>query len=406
MSKHIYSLFILFVLLISGTCFAGDTQAPDRSTALTVVEEIRRGSIDGEIGIYYELIDYDKAFYTEDDRTLPLDDGDILVPYFQINYRTPYYFGFRIGAGLTGYTHLNGSSERENTNEDFDEFVFHELYLQYGISKTSFKIGRQELEDTVFLSDYYEAFSLTSRELEKLRVTFAVVKELAESDISKFIEFQNINRGNDSLDDYLYAIEAKWDIVPGSVAATLYYYHEENLYYLYGTHGKLSHEVQGIGSGLIFDAYATEEDSRNGLRDIRDNVHDTHIFHINPYIEIRDLTLALGYIGTDHDIGAREGGVIDDFINPFNEGDKVYEPDAETWYCSLSYEVDSFSVGGVFGRTTWMSDSGTLTEEEVDIKAGLKILETFMLEAAFAIVSSESPQGDLSVLEMSVTYEF
>jgi len=98
--------------------------------------------------------------------------------------------------------------------------------------------------------------------------------------------------------------------------------------------------------------------------------------------------------------------VIDDYFNPFNEGDRVYEPDAETWYGSLSYELDNFNAGLIIGRTKYLDDTRRLKEKEFDIKAGLKFLDNFRLETEFAIVDSESNEGDFNLLEVLLTYEF
>jgi hypothetical protein len=408
MKKNIFILIIvtgLVFALCDHTLLAGKNVI-ENSNISRILNELRQGSLTGEVGIYNEHINYDKENYIEDDEIMELNDSDLIAPYFQINYTTPVYAGFSLGAGLTGFTHINGNSDRENSIDDYDKFVVHQIYLKYDISQTAFKIGRQKHEESFFLSDYYESFRLTSQEIQNLFLSFSLVKKVADSDISKFLEFQNVNRGDNSIDDYLYATEITWTIVPNAITITPYYYHQGNLYDLYGSHVELFHETEEITIGLNMDAYATDENNDNGMRDINDEVKNSGIYHINPYVEISNFTLAAGYIEADRDVGAREGGLIDDYFNPFNEGDNVYEADARTWYGSLSYEADSFNAGLVFGRTEYIDDEQHLTEEEFNINASLKFLENFKLETEFAIVNSESPQGDFKLLEMALTYEF
>ncbi len=406
-NKIIFCLMLLYAFntFFRHACFAAE--APGESHAINnIISELKRGILTGEVGLYYEGVNYKKDHFIEDNEIMELDDSDITAPYFQVDYTTARYSGFSIGAGLTGYEHFDGELDRTDEMDDHDHFVIHRLYLKHEISRTSFTIGRQELEDTVFLSDYYEALSLASKELENLSILLAVVEEVAESDISKFIEFQNINRGEESVDDHLYVAEAAWDVVPEAVAATFYYYHHGNIYDLYGTHVELFYDTDGIGFGMHADAYATDEDSGNGLRSADGSAQASDIYHVNPFIEVGDFTLSAGYIKTDHDAGARVGGLIDDYFNPFNEGDKVYEANAETRYCELFYEKDYFRAGLVSGRTDYLDGSQRLSEKEFDIKADLQLLDNVELRTEFAIVDSESPEGDFNTLEMSLTYKF
>lgn len=87
-----------------------------------------------------------------------------------------------------------------------------------------------------------------------------LVTEVADSDISKFIEFQNVNRGDVAAGDVLYAVEATWDIVPEGAAVTLYYYHQRRLFGLFGTHFELSREAGEAEFSLNVDLYVTDED--------------------------------------------------------------------------------------------------------------------------------------------------
>ncbi len=406
--KHIsLILFFTAVTILSGygSVRAEGTDGED-NVFNEIISEIRRGSLWGEAGIYYERVNYDKDRFVEDGEITELGDDDLIVPYFQINYLTPEYSGFSFGAGLTGYDHINGGLDRSRDSDESDHFVFHEVYLKYNISETDIKAGRHEMEDSLFLSDYYEAISLSSGEFENLSLFFAVISEVAESDISKFVEFQNINRGGGSIDDFLYAGEVKWDVLPGALSSTMYYYHQGNLYGLYGIHAEIVHEMEETTVGLKGDVYGTDEDNRNGLRDENGDVKNSHIFNINPYFVVNDVVLGAGYIKADRDVGGREGGLIDDYFNPFNEGDKVYEPDAETGYGFISYETEQFNAGLVYGKTDYRDEGVRREEREFDIKGGMKFFENFLLEAEFAYVESESHEGDFNLLEVLVKYEF
>jgi hypothetical protein len=351
----------------------------NHSLFTAIMDELKRGKLKGTVGLYYELTDYEQSTFIEEEEVMPLDDSRLLIPYFQIEYQSRAYKRFRLGIGFTGFVHIIKDVEEEDAFRDFERFITHKLFLQYDISKTTLRLGRIELEDS---------------------------KEVAEADIDKLTDFQNINRGDTSIDDHLVVVEISVDIIPESLSAILYYYHQGNLYDLYGTHAEFSRNFSDMTFGLSVDYYATHEDGKNGIRNIRDEVEDTDIYHIRPFVEYEDFAIAVGYIQADRTVGAREGGLLDDYFNPLNEGDRVYEPDAETIYGSLEYDGAHVTAEIIYGETTYRDNSSRLKEREFDINGSLEFWENVKLETEFAIVNSESPEGDFLLLETALTYEF
>lgn len=402
--------FIFFIGILFITTYAHPLKAWGNSEENhftdRIMNAIKSGSFIGKIGIYYEHQNYDKKSFLEDDEIIKLEESNLVVPYFQIEYLSPRYRDFSIGVGLTGYTHINENSEQKNRIGDPDSIVFHQLYLSYKISQTTLKLGRQSIEDSLFLADYYEAFSIHSEEIDNLILNFYLVDKVAESDINEFIEFEDVNRGSETIDDFLYAAEVTWDMIEDALDATFYYYHQGHLYDLYGAHFALSHDIDSMRFGLNFDFYATDEDSKNGMKNIHDEVDDTGIYHIAPYVEFNSFILAAGYIEADRLTGAREGGLIDDYFNPFNEGNNVYAPDAKTWYGAFGYEQEQYSIGVIFGSTDYVDNGQRLDETEFDITGSLTFKERYRLEAEFSNVNSDSQEGDYTLLEMALTYEF
>jgi hypothetical protein len=397
---------VIFITLSAPTIVLAEEDAGSTGFFTTIMEELKRGELKGIVGLYYEVTDYEQSTFVEEEEVMQLDDSRLLIPYFQVEYQSRAYKRVSLGIGFTGYFHIITDVEEDEAFRDFERFVTHKLFLQYDLSKTTLRIGRIELEDSLVLTDYYKALSISSREIENIGFLFAYIEKVAESDIDKLTDFQNINRGDETIDDRFIAVEIPVDIIPDLLSATLYYYHQGNLYDLYGAHSEFSSSFNDITLGLDFDYYATHEDSKNGLRNMHDEIDDTHIHHVSPFAEYKDFSLAAGYIETDPRVGAREGGLIDDYFNPFNEGDHVYEPDAETVYGSLEYGTDFVTVEMVYGETTYLDNSSRLKEREFDINGSFEFSESFRLEAEFAIVNSESPEGDFILLETALMYEF
>lgn len=402
-----FTFFILILFIIDyvhPVKVLGNSEE-DHSTN-RIMSAIKSGTFKGKIGIFYEHLNYDEESFLEDDETIKLEESNLVVPYLQVEYLSPRFMDFSIGAGLTGYTHINQNNEQKNRTGDPDDLVFHKLYISYNISRTTLKLGRQSIEDSLFLADYYEAFSIHSKEVESVILNFYLVDKVAESDINEFIEFDNFNRGEEKIDDFLYAAEVAWDVIEDTLDTTLYYYHQGHLYDLYGTHVILTHAINSMGFGLNFDFYATQEDSKNGMKNIHDEVDDTDIYHIRPYLEFHDFSISAGYIETDRLAGAREGGLIDDYFNPFNEGNNVYAPDAKTWYGSLEYEQKHLTIGIIFGNTDYIDNGQRFDDTEFNINTCFTFKERFRLETEFSRIHSDSPEGDYTLLETALIYEF
>ncbi|UCE78102.1 MAG: Opr family porin [Nitrospiraceae bacterium] len=407
MQRHLLlTVFSILVTFCTPAIVLSEDDSSNHSLFTTIMEELKRGEVNGTVGLYYELTDYEQSTFVEEEEVMQLDDSRLLIPYFQIEYQSRVYKRFSLGIGFTGYVHIIKDVEEEDAFRDFERFLTHKLFLQYDISKTTLRLGRIELEDSLFLTDYYKALSLSLREIENIGFLFAYIEEVAEADIDKLTDFQDINRGDTSIDDHLVAMEIPVDIIPESFSATLYYYHQGNLYDLYGKHVEFSHNFNEVTLGLYVDYYATHEDSKNGMRNIQDEVEDTDIYHISPFVEYENFALTAGYIQADRNVGAREGGLIDDYFNPFNEGDRVYEPDAKTVYGSVEYHTDHIIVEIVYGETTFRDDLLRLKERELDLNGSLEFWKNVKLETEFAIVNSESPEGDFVLLETALTYEF
>ncbi|MEE9524622.1 MAG: hypothetical protein V3V59_07725, partial [Thermodesulfovibrionales bacterium] len=248
MKNKILILFVVSFVIIG---FFHTVKAEDDMDEYEVAEETpdetEFGVFEGEAGLYYEHTEYEKDSFVEDGATEELDDSTLIVPYFQIEYTTNEYYGLSIGAGLTGYVHLDG--ELNDIMDGHDYFVFHRLKLNYNISKTNIAIGRQKLGDTTLLDDYYESLSLTSEEINNLLIVLALVDKYGEADPDSFIEFFDVNKENGDTGDYIYALEVKWSIMPDIIKTTIYYYHQKDLYDLIGNHTELHHETEEYGFG-------------------------------------------------------------------------------------------------------------------------------------------------------------
>ena len=113
-----------------------------------------------------------------------------------------------------------------------------------------------------------------------------------------------------------------------------------------------------------------------------------------------------GYIETDDRFGAREGDIVDDYFVPLSEGDKVFEPSAETYYFYTEYEHSKYELFAGYGETEYSEDGTALKERELTLSTEIKFNENIALELETSKVRSDSPEGDFSKYQVEFILEF
>jgi hypothetical protein len=401
----IFSFGTILTLSSSSLVWA-DLITPGHEEPHRRTEEESESRLSVEGGFYHEEKNFKKDRFVEDSDIRDLKNERFTAAYLKLDYKTPEYFDLNFGIGVTGYTFINDKIEEDPEAGDRENFLLRELYLQYNLSKTSFTLGRHEIGGTTFVGFYFEAFSITSHELEDVDLIFVAAKKTAEVDLPDIMDFRDVDFGNSDVGDTFYILEVTWRALPDLFSMTPYYLRQADLFDLYGAHLDLMQERKEMTMGLIVDFYMTDEDKENGIRDSEGRVTNTNVYHINPYIRAHGFTLGIGYMEADHDVGAREGDLIDDYFNPLNEGDMIYQPGAETWYGTLQWERDRLILEFAYGDTDYLDDLLPLTEREFDIRTEFEFTENLILEADFAHVDSESPEGSYNKFEIEITYEY
>ena len=403
----VLTFFFGMTLMPSGSSMLwADHIIPGHEKLYIGTEDELESRLSGETGFYHEEKNFKRSRFVEDGEIRDLRNERFTAAYLKLDLRTPEYSNLSLGVGVTGYAFINKKIEEDPEAGEREDFFLRELYLQYSLSKTLFKLGRQETGGITFVDFYFEAFSITSHELENVDFIFVAARKTAEVDLPDIMDFRDVDFGNSEIGDTFYILEVTWRALPDLFSLTPYYLRQADLFDLYGVHLDVAQERKEVTLGLRADFYMTDEDRENGIKDSEDRVMDTNIYHINPYLSAHGFTLGVGYMEADHDVGAREGDLIDDYFNPLNEGDMIYQPGAETWYGTVQWERERFILEFAYGDTDYLDDQRSLTEREFDIRTEIEFTENLILEADIAHVDSDSPEGSYDKFEFEITYEF
>ncbi len=409
--KILIAAMVWMMPVIALTFFAGsrlwaESMAPGHTGARIPPGVAKDAGLSGEAGFYHEEKDFNRDRFVEDGEPRDLPDERFTAAFLNLDYRTNVCLNLSLGAGMTGYLFINDAIPPDPETADRRDLLFRDLYLQYEWSRTSVKLGRQEVVGTTFEGFYFEALSIISRELDSVSAVLLAARKAAEVDLPDIIDFRDVNFDNRDAGNTFYLAEFTWHLRPDLVTVTPYYMRQGDLFDLYGTHLEFTQEWPAVVLGLEADYYRTDEDRKNGITDAKGRVRDTSVFHIKPTVSADPLTFGIGYIGANRDVGAREGDLIDDYFNPLNEGDMLYQPGAKTWYGELLWQWGRFNLELGYGHTDYRDELGRLKDREFNIRTELTLAEDLLLEADFARVDSEGPEGSFHKFETEIIYAF
>ena len=344
------------------------------TTASSLKDIVDGGTYSGDIGVHGSW---------QDDK---VSDEEFGNAFLYLNVESGDWKGFKVGVGFTVLTEL-----WENNDGDADA-VHGELlnlaYINYSAADFSATLGRQEI-DLEWIGDYHEAFSLEYTGIKDATITALVTRSIAVADPDEISEkFEKI-LDSDGDDATGYAVDAKYEGIE-NVALNGYVFGVTDLFKGYGL--KVDYDTEIIGATAH---YAGSKEDANGA-------DDGAIFHGELRGAFAGFTVAGGYIWTDKDAGAASLATLGDNISPLEDGNHVYDPDADTYYVAVGYEYDALSLSALYGNTEYSSDD----ETEINVIAGYEILDDLSLEAIFVDVDAEASTDDYTRYQLMLTFAF
>ena len=351
-------------LLLSSSMFANDS----------IDASIKNGTVSGDVTLYAEKTD--KKGNTPDEG---FTSGSI-----GLGYETADFNGFKASVGFRGNHDFSEVEDGDYGNEDTKALV-HTANISYGNDVANLTVGRQEV-DLEWMGDFHEAAMLGITAIPNTEITLGYTKRVAVADADAQLEaFEEVND-----DKGAYVLDVKYEGIKGLVLNP-YYYDANNTASWYGL--KADYDVDTFGvTGHIA---ASNEDVAGA--------DDGQIMHLEARTSIAGLGLNAGYITTDKDagIGSMEAAAGDN-INPFEEGNQVYEADADTTYLGLSYEVAGLELGSIYGQTKYAQDK----EKELNITADYSITDNLSTGLLFVDVNAQDSGDDYNKIAATLAYSF
>jgi len=333
------------------------------------------GTVSGDINLFYKSLDNNSAA-----------DSAYATAFLGLKYQTPEYEGLAAGIAVR-----HGSELYEKHTNDADEgtnTLVSEAYIHYSRNDFSISLGRQEI-DLEWLGDFHEALTFNTMASANTELTLGYSRAIAvaaEDDLQD--SFTDIG------DEGVYFLDAK--VQPTEFMSL-------NPYVLYSadiaTSAGLKADLEyssGIGITLHYALSNTDIDGET----------DGDVLHLDVRGNVADVGMNAGYIKTDKVAGIGHLGDLGDNINPFEEGNQVYEADAKTIYVGAAYGLGNLSLSALYGQT---DDSGNAKEKELDLVAEYDFadqVENLSLAAVFADISADSSADDYQKLTLMLSYGF
>ena len=297
-----------------------------------------------------------------------------------LGYETGSYYGFKANVGFRA-NHDFSEVEEGDYGED-SKSILHTANISYTNEYFGLSVGRQEI-DLEWMGDYHEAAVLGITAIPNTTVILGYSNRIAVADVDAALEdFDKFNG-----DDGAYVLDIKYEGFDGFVINP-YYYDANNLASWYGLKADYDNNMFGL--------------TLHGASSSEDTMDDGDIVHFEARTSISDLSLALGYITTDNSAGAGSMASIGDNISPFEDGNQVYEADADTTYLSLGYEINGFELGALYGQTDYSNDK----ENELNLSADYGLTDHLTVGALFVDVDAEDGDDDYNRLALTLQYSF
>lgn len=364
-------------ILLSGSLLADSGNLSD---------SIKNGQFSGDVTLYGEMVDFD-------DRTVT--DAAFAMGSVGLNYNTERYMGVQIDLGIRANGMLSEKEDGDYYGFDDNGNKLKNVNVAVGTANISYEnesfstvIGRQEL-DYEWIGDFHEAALLSLSAIPDTVLSAGYSQRFMEvNDDSALYEMEKMS------EDGIFFADIKYEGIP-SLMINPYAYHVPDLAQWYGLILAYDEEIFGA---TVHGATSNEEIS---------STEDGSIYHIEGRAAHMGVSLALGYITTDSDGAIGSMDLVGDNINPLEDGNQVYTNSANTFYGSIEYEYDAFTVGAMYGNTTYDSSPDTdLNEGELDLTLAYTFTDALSAELLYANVNAENDAEDYDKTFLKVAYTF
>lgn len=341
----------------------------------TLEEAFKAGKASGDISVYSDSKDNSTGV-----------NAGFTAGTIGVTYETGTFYNLNAKASFRAGHKFDETENNDYKGSFTQNSVMNEALIKYSRDSFSLSVGRQAV-DYEWITKYAEGAIAEITAIPNTTLTLGFADRRAKADVDEITAFVDVNK------DGIYFIDAKIGGVEG-LEIKPYYYSMPKLADVYGIRAAYSNGMFGI----VGQYAATNEDVTA--------TKDGDIAHIELSATASDITLTAGYFTTDKDGGVGSMTVYGDSLSPMDEGSKVFNTDAETFYGSIGTTISGLSLTALYGSTEYLNGSAKEKEKELNLTASMEVVKNTNVSFRYIDVNENSSSTDWDKIEATFTYTF
>lgn len=361
--KKIYTSIVTAALLT--TAASADSSS--------IKEAFQNGKASGDISLYVENSNNSGA----------TQDSGFSLGSIGLNYETDSINGFKANLGFRT-NHKFNEKEEADFDETTPKSVLSTANISYSTDKATLIVGRQEI-DLEWMGDFHEAIVGVLTYVPDTTIVIGHTERFMEVNSDEALQEMAVSGSEKGA----YVLDAKYEGIQDTVINP-YFMDAPDVFSAYGL--KVTSSIANID--LTAHYAATNEDTQS----------NGSIAHFEIGTTVSDISFAAGYATTDKEVGAGNITALGDNIDPFEDGGKIYDADADTFYVSASADISDISLSAFYGTTE--SGANNADDSEIVLTAGTAINDELSIDLLVSSIDAENSTDDVDKVTVMATYSF
>jgi hypothetical protein len=357
-------------------------------------ESIINGKVSGEVAVTYENRDFDGP------ETEYFQNTGYSVGSFALKYETAEWNNLNLTSKFRTYTTLfeddtssitgNGrgdSSERFYEDGNNNHVDLEEFFLTYTpLTNISVNVGRQFIK-TDWINNTQDAIRINGN---FGKTSLDAIWSLREGRISAK-DHRPMSKTNNNKGVYKLDITHKFN---ETISVGVYDAFKPDVRNFIGTKVDLNTERFSFGAHYV----TNKEDDKS--------IEDSNLLHLSASTSIAGFYPFAGYIKIGDAYFPGWDGIAGETLDPMEEGDFIYEKDAETFYLGIDKSIGDLNTTLLYGQTEWLDGSNKLDMNETTLWLGYSITKDLNADLGYTIVNMGNNTGYSDYDQLNVTLKY
>jgi hypothetical protein len=353
-------------LLVGPALFADST---------SIANALKIGSFGGEFSVYGQQTDPKHG-----------SDNGYGVGSFNMFYSTDSFYGFKLSAGSRANHAFWEVHSGNYKNGETDKAILHTANIAYSHEYFDAILGRQEI-NLNWMSDFHEALVGVLKVAPDTAIILGYSQRAAAADFdAPLAPFAKLGEKG------AFVADVQWKGVEGLVVNPFVYYASKVAKWG-GAKVDYDLEISDFAVGGTAQYTLSKENSGE----------DGSFLQVEARGGFKGLNAKLGYFKTDKKGGAGSITAAGDNVNPFEDGDQIFEVDARTFYLGASYEIANFTLSALYGDTKFAGDEKF---KELDLGVGYQLSEKLALQGFLINGNGNGSYDDYTTIKLGASYSF